>query len=239
MTAKMLTLAQVNSLQTPGKYLDSHGLYLVVTKPEHRYWVYRYQRDGRERTMSFGAVGVVTLAMARQRHLDARRKLADGIDPLEERQQQAEEKAVPTLAQAAAEYISVHRAGWRSEKHAKQWTQTLAKHVLPKLGTKPVDAIDGAAILSVLNPIWRTRTQSASRIRNRLELILDYCEAKGWRPGSNPARWKGHLKTLLPAVAKLHRPKHHAACRGPRRRNSWRSSGPRTGCPSGASSSAS
>jgi integrase len=211
MTAKMLTIAQVNALQVPGKYLDQHGLYAVVTKPGQAYWMFRYQRDGRERAMSFGSVGVVTLAMARQRHLDARRKLADGIDPLEERQQQDEAKAVPTLAQAAAEYISAHRAGWRSEKHAKQWDQTLARHVLPRIGAKPVDQIDGAAILSVLNPIWRTRTQTAARIRNRLELILDYAEAKGWRSGANPARWKGHLRTLLPAVAKLHRPKHHAA----------------------------
>jgi integrase len=154
----------------------------------------------------------VSLAEAREAARDARRLVRDGKDPIAERRASRATKAkAKTVEEAGRAHIEARRAGWRNEKSAEQWEQSLATYVYPVIGDMKVGAVEVADVLRVLAPIWTEKPETASRVRNRLELIFDAAKALGWRSGENPARWRGHLDKLLPARAKVARVEHFAA----------------------------
>jgi len=205
--ATPLTARQV-STKGPGVYGDGNGLYLYVTETG-RSWQFRYQIAGsKRRNMGIGSVTKVTLAKAREIARELQTKVADGIDPIDERRQQRGEAAavptdLPTFQDCAEACVASKRSEWRAGKHVKQWEQSLAKHVYPGIGHIPVRDITVDHVLLVLEPIWNSIPETASRIRNRIETILDYAVGKRWRPADdiNPAIWGGRLKILLGKVA--------------------------------------
>src|SRR5262249_45868419 len=179
-------------------------------------WVYRYMLNKRAREMGLGPLALYGLSEARAKALDARRLRHEGIDPIEARRATRAEarldaaKAI-TFQQCADAYIAAHRAGWRNAKHAAQWEATLATYAAPLIGGLPVQAIDTALVMKVIEPLWRTRPDTASRVRGRLEVILDWARVRGYRAAENPARWRGHLDKLLPGRRKIRRVEHHSA----------------------------
>jgi integrase len=211
-----LSAQAVQQARQPGSYPDGVGLYLHVSPGGSRSWIYRFMLAGREREMGLGGFPTVTLAEARLKAADARKLRASGIDPIEaKRAQQAaallEAAKALTFKSAAASYIAAHRSGWRNTEHAHQWDATLSSYVYPVLGVLPVGAVDTALVLQALEPIWTTKTETAARVRGRIEAVLDWAKARGYRNGENPARWRGHLDKLLPAQSKLAPLTHHAA----------------------------
>ena len=199
-------------------YADGGGLYLQVSAARTKSWIFRYRMNGRKtpRDMGLGPVHTVTLAEAREKARDARKLILDGVDPVEakraRKQAQALEAASAMVFKDCAEkYIAAHRAGWSNAKHANQWTSTLETYAYPVFGSLPVASIDTALMMKVLEPIWTTKTETASRVRGRIEAILDWATARGFRVGENPARWRGHLDKLLPARSKVQKVKHHKA----------------------------
>jgi integrase len=204
------------TVSKPGMHADGSGLYLHVTDSGARSWIYRWKRDGRCRDMGLGSLGDVGLAEARELATDARRMVRQGGDPIEARKaaRAASRLAAArslTFRQCAEAYIVSHKAGWRNPKHAAQWPSTLATYVNPIFGDLPVQAIDVGLVMKVLRPIWETKTETASRVRGRIESVLDWATASGHRQGENPARWRGHLENLLPKKSKVRRVEHHAA----------------------------
>ena len=194
----------------PGRHSDGtvKGLMLVVRDSATRSWVLRYQIGGRRRDMGLGPYPEVGLAEARERALDARRLLKrDGRDPLAERGR----AKIKTFKEAAEALIESKRSGWRNAKHAAQWGSTLGTYAYPKLGALDVKVVDTTAVLDVLRPIWASKTETASRLRQRIEAVLDYATAIKVRSGDNPARWRGHLDHLLPKPSSVRAVKHHAA----------------------------
>jgi integrase len=196
-----------------GYHHDGGGLYLQVregTSGLTRSWVLRYTRHGKARIMGLGPLNVLGLADARGRAIEARKLLLDGLDPIETRDahRAAHRVAVATtmtFGQAAAAYIASHEAGWRNLKHAEQWRATLATYAHPVLGNLPVASVDTGLVMKVLEPIWTAKPETANRVRGRIESILDYAAARGYRQGENPARWRGHLDNLLAAPNKTKR----------------------------------
>lgn len=191
----------------PGRHGDGRGLFLYVKPSGARSWVLRYQVQGRRRDLGLGAFPDVSLAMARDRATEARRLIAEGEDPIA-RKQQAKPK---TFRDAALELIESKRPGWKNAKHAAQWTSTLETYVFPKIGRVQVAKVETADVVSVLMPIWSSKPETTSRIRQRIEAVLDYASALGIRKGDNPARWRGHLDHLLPKPTKVRAIKHHPA----------------------------
>jgi integrase len=211
-----LTPAKVKNASKPGLYGDGGGLWLSVGPTGGKSWLFRFMLNGKAREMGLGALHTIGLAEARERAQAARRLCLDGIDPLGMRQAEkarraAEAAAAITFRAAAAMYIKAHRAGWRNEKHAWQWGATLEAHVYPVIGDLSVAAVDTGHVTRVLEPIWTTKAETAARVRGRIESVLDYAKAMGWRTGENPARWKGHLDNTLPARSKVAKVEHHAA----------------------------
>jgi integrase len=215
-----LTVKQVAALKEPGRYLDERGLYLQVTKAGVRSWLLRYERGGRERAMGLGPVSDFTLDEARERARKARQLLKDGIDPLDarkaERARQATEAARVaaanvTFKECAEQYHRFHSRKWANVKHAAQFLSTLERYVYPTLGKLPVAAIDKALVIKAIEPIWFTRTETASRVRGRIEAVLDFARTRGYRAGDNPASWDGNLVHVLPARGTIAKVKHHAA----------------------------
>jgi integrase len=200
----------------PGMYADGGGLYLRVTPEGARNWVLRYMLNRRPRWMGLGPVKLYSLAEARARALDARRKRHEGIDPIEARRaerarQRLEAAKAVTFQEGAESYIASHKAGWRNEKHKYQWAATLSTYAYPVIGALPVQAVDTGLVLKVLQPIWTTKSETASRVRQRIENVLDFAKVRGWRDGENPARWRGHLDKLLPARSRVRQVEHLAA----------------------------
>ena len=200
----------------PGMYGDGAGLYLQVTGDGAKSWIWRYSLHGKGREMGLGSLSAISLADARTKAAECRRLRQDGIDPIEARKAQRQQAALDaakalTFKEAAETYIAAHGAGWRNAKHASQWTNTLATYAEPVLGKLSIQAIDTDLALKVLQPIWKTKPETASRVRGRIEAILDWAKVRGLRQGENPARWRGHLDHLLPARSKVRRVKHHAA----------------------------
>jgi len=213
--ARGLTAKAVETLDK-GYYADGGGLYLQVTENGGRSWVFRYQRNGKRHDMGLGPVYLVGLAEARRLTLECRRCLFEGIDPLERKRSRVLAAAVQaaktiTFREAAEQYIAANHQAWRSRDHHARWEGTLRDWVYPVLGTLPVQAIDVALVMKVLEPIWHKMPESASRIRGRIETVLDWATVRGYRQGENPARWRGHLDKLLPRVSKIRKAKHHAA----------------------------
>jgi integrase len=199
--------------RVPGHYTDGNGLVLHVVAPSRRYWVFRYKRDGRERSMALGNADLLSLAEARKLHAEARLLLARGVDPLDARRQAKAQRAKTiSFSDAASAFIDAHRSSWRG-RGASQWRQCMADHVLPVFGRKPVGDVSIEDVLRALRPIWQTRTPTAVIVRSRIEMVLDYARAHGWRAADagNPATWRGNLRSLLPPPARLHTVAHHAA----------------------------
>ena len=211
-----LSAAKVRTAK-PGRYGDGNGLYLFVRQSgaerAMRAWVFRYRMPGgRMREMGLGSADLVPLADVRVKAADLTRKVRAGIDPLAERDAiKAEAGAAMTFDAVATAYVAAHEAGWRNAKHRQQWKNTLATYAAPVLGNLPVATVDTGAVMRVLEPLWREKTETASRVRGRIESVLDFAAARGWRTGDNPARWRGHLDNLLPAPSKVAKVQHHAA----------------------------
>jgi integrase len=207
-----LTARSVAVLKESGYYHDGAGLYLRIGRAGGRSWVFRYRRRKRLREMGLGSAIALSLASARASAAQAREVLAKGKDPIEERRAaQTAEGEIPTFSAAAASYIAAHTAGWKGGKHTDQWTNTLATYAEPVIGAYRVDTIGTDDVLRILTPIWVSKTETATRVRQRVESVLnaEYARLRIDRP--NPARWKGHLDSLLPKPRKLKKIKHHPA----------------------------
>jgi integrase len=218
------TLHRLSSLKVKnapvGMHCDGGGLYLQCTKGAdgsiRRSWLFRFAVDGRDRQMGLGSVQEVSLADARQTAAECRKLRQGGIDPLEYRKAEHAHAALQaakamTFNECCEAYIKAHAAGWRNAKHHQQWRNTLRTYCGPVFGKLSIQAIDVTLVLKVLEPIWSIKPETASRLRGRIEAILDWAKVRGLRAGENPARWRGHLDHLLPARAKVRRVKHHAS----------------------------
>ena len=197
-------------------YADGAGSHLQVTGAGAKSWIYRFSLRGKAREMGLGSLFALGLSEARIKASECRALRQEGVDPIDARKVRREQAALheaKSLAfkEAAATYIASHRAAWRNAKHAAQWENTLATYAQPVIGPLSIQSIDTALVLKVLEPIWRVKPETASRLRGRIETILDWAKVRGLRQGENPARWRGHLDHLLPARSKVRRVKHHAA----------------------------
>lgn len=197
-------------------YSDGAGLYLQVTGAGAKSWIYRFSLAGKAREMGLGSLAAVSLSEARIKASECRRLREEGVDPIEARKARRLHAALDaaktlTFKEAAASYIASHRMGWRNAKHAGQWENTLSTYAEPVIGALSIQSIDTTLVLKVLEPIWKAKSETASRLRGRIEAILDWAKVRGLRQGENPARWRGHLDHLLPARSKVRRVKHHAA----------------------------
>ena len=209
-----LTALGVQKCSKPGYHADGAGLYLQVSRGGGKSWVFRYMLRGKSREMGLGSH--ISLDLARQKATVARAMLAEGIDPIDARDAQNQKQALEqarskTFAECAEAYIKAHRTGWRNAKHGAQWEATLNTYATPLFGSLPIQAIDTALVMKVLEPIWTEKTETASRVRGRIESVLDWAKVRGYRAGENPARWRGHLDKLLPRRSKVAKVKHHAA----------------------------
>ncbi len=211
-----LSAKTVEKMKDPGYHCDGGGLYLQVSATASKSWIFHYTRHGKSREMGLGSERDVSLAEARTKAADARRQLAGGIDPLAAREgHEAREKlqkaGTITFAECAKKFIAAHKAGWRNGKHVEQWQKTLATYAGPVIGELAVKDIDTALVLRILEPIWSKKPETASRVRGRVERILDYARVRGYRAGENPARWRGHLEQLLPSALNRKIREHLAA----------------------------
>ena len=217
--AGKLNARQVETLTEPGRYSDGGNLYLSITPNGGKRWVFAYRgapKPGSKNNryeMGLGSAGPngVSLKEARTKAAEARRQLSAGVDPLAEKRDTAKaERTIPTFGAFADQYIATHKTKFRNDKHVAQWETTLGEDYCRAIRPKPLNEIDTGAVLAVLQPIWSKTPETASRLRGRIENILDAARAMGFRDGPNPATWRGHLKALLPARQKLTRG-HHAA----------------------------
>ena len=215
-TIGKLTALAVSHAKRRGYYGDGGGLFLQVSASGSKSWVFRFKEAGRLREMGLGPLHTIGLADARQRAQDCRKLRLDGKDPIEARRSERmntrlDAAKAMTFRACAERYIAAHKAGWRNAKHAAQWTATLTTYVYPFFGALPVQAVDVGLVLKAIEPIWTTKPETAGRVRGRIESILDWATARGYRKGDNPARWRGHLENLLPKRSKVRRVRHHAA----------------------------
>lgn len=216
--AKELGPLAVSKLNTPGLYFVGGvaGLALQVLPTGGRTWVLRATMSGRRRDMGLGGFPDVPLADARAAARNARELIRTGKDPIEEARAAASAKLASrakdlTFREAAAAYIAAHETGWRNAKHAAQWKSTLTTYAYPQIGSLLVRDVELTHVLSILEPLWSTKTETASRLRGRIEQVLDWATARGHREGLNPARWRGHLDKLLARPSKVTRVTHRAA----------------------------
>jgi integrase len=209
---RQLTNKQIAALAKPGHYRVDRNLYVQVSPTGTKAWLFRYMLDGRSHGLGLGSLELVDQDEALAAALAFRRMLRDGKDPLTERRgARMRSAAAITFNTCAERYIAAHAAGWRNGTHRQQWEGTLTTYAYPVIGDLPVAAINTGLVMQILEPIWAMRTTTASRVRNRLENILDWATARGYRTGENPARWRGHLDHLLPAPGKVAPIEHHDA----------------------------
>jgi len=222
--AERVTALFVRHVDRPGRYSDGRNLYLQVRKSSrteptatvNKSWVFRYERFGKDTWMGLGPYPDVSLRDAREFAARARKQLLKGIDPLadkraHQRAARAEHDDRLTFAECAEHYVESQAPGWSNPKHIDQWRNTLKKLAGPIIGRLPVDQVDTALVMRCIEPIWTTRTETASRLRGRIEAVLDWATVRGYRKGDNPARWRGHLDKLLPRPSQVARVKHHPA----------------------------
>ncbi|WP_207974429.1 site-specific integrase [Parafrankia sp. BMG5.11] len=208
----------------PGIHADGNGLYLQVKGQGTKSWIFRYQVNGRRREMGLGSASVLPIAVARAEAARLRAMVANKVDPLEVKksaaiQQQEAQAAVAreavlegkTFRVAATTYIAAQEAGWRNLKHRQQWENTLKTYAYPVIGDLAVRDIEVGHVLAVLQPIWSTKPETASRVRMRIEAVLNSAKLMGWRSGENPAVWRGGLEAVLPRTSKVRRVRHHPA----------------------------
>lgn len=214
--AYKLTALQVAKAKNAGLYGDGAGLWLQVSDTGTKSWIYRFMLNGKNRWMGLGSVLDVSLEEARNRAAAARSKVREGIDPIDEKHvaksviRAAVAKAI-NFDKAAEEFIKSKSAEWKNAKHKDQWTNTLATYASPTIGNLDVALIDTAHIIKILGPIWADKTETATRLRGRIESVLDWATVNEYRKGDNPARWKGHLDKLLANPSKVAKVEHHPA----------------------------
>ncbi len=213
-----LSARTVVTKKHPGLHCDGGGLYLQIAPSGSKTWIFRYRSPitKKLRYMGLGSTYAVGLPKARTKAAAQRGLLSNGLDPIKARNEESARKAMEaaraiTFAECAIIYIESHKAGWKSAKHTDQWTETIKTYCGPVIGNLPVQAVDTGLVLKVLEPIWAKKPETASRLRGRIENILDWARARGHRDGENPARWKGHLNQLLPALARKSRVRHQPA----------------------------
>jgi integrase len=224
-TAKGVAAAKhPGGVDRPVRIGDGGGLYLQITKAGSKSWVFRYRLRGRDREMGLGSAdpdgknGGVTLAEAREKASAARRMLRGRLDPLDHREteraaEEAEEAAkqvsLRTFQEVAESMLVEKESGWSNPKHRAQWEATLKSYAYPSIGSADILAISTDDVLTVLRPLWSRTPETASRLRGRIEAVLDFAKVRGWRQGENPARWRGHLAEVLPKPGKVKRVEHH------------------------------
>lgn len=209
-----LKISHLYKIGQAGKYNDGGNLLFRVTAAKNANWVFRYAKQGIERSIGLGGYPIISLQEARKKAEQYRALIAKGIDPLEAKRTQQLQQAeallkLKTLKEASLDYINTHRPTWRNAKHAAQWLSTLNSYAFPISGNKPLCEVTTDDIVSILSPIWRDKPETASRLRGRLECILDWAKTRNYREGENPARWRGHLEYLLPKKVRLK--KHYNA----------------------------
>ena len=201
-------------------WCDGSGLYLQCTASANgnirKSWIFRYAAKGRERQMGLGPLDAVSLVEAREKAANCRRLHLAGVDPIEHRAAARMQAALDaakamTFDDCRDAYIKAHAAGWRNAKHRQQWESTLKTYCTPVFGKVSVQAVDVALVMKAVEPIWTAKPETASRLRGRIESVLDWAKVRGLRTGDNPARWRGHLDHLLPATDKVRKVKHHSA----------------------------
>ena len=201
-----LSSKAVNAAKDAGRYSDGGGLYLKVFKGGSNSWVFMWAQSGKRREMGLGPAPDISLKNAREKAAKMREQVQAGLDPIAERAQQHE----PTFLDCALAYIEAHEKKWKSEKHIYQWRHTLTVYAKP-LHRLKVSQVTTPHVLEVLKPIWMDKHETATRLRSRIEAVLDYATAMHWRTGMNPAIWRGNLKSLLPTISKAKRVVHHKA----------------------------
>jgi integrase len=212
-----LTEQTIRRLREPRLHADGGGLYLDAKHPPHRSWIVRYSRGGKTRELGIGPYPRITLAEARRRRDAALALLDQGIDPVDKRReerlaQRVEKVRTPTFRQCAERHADAQSQAWRSLKHAQQHRASLARFVYPRIGDLPIDQIDTGKVLEVIEPLWMAgKVETGSRVRGRIEAVLSWAKVRGYRAGENPARWRGHLDSLLPARGKAQPAQHFRA----------------------------
>jgi len=215
-TVQQLTAFGVARAKEPGYLGDGGGLYLQVSGSGSKSWIFRFALAKRRREMGLGPYPEVSLAQAREAAASARSWLKAGKDPIEARvaereRQRLEAARSVTFDQAAEQFISGHEGGWKNEKHRQQWRNTLKTYGSPKIGWLSVGDVGTSEVIGILERIWGTKPETASRLRGRIERILDWAKVRGYRQGENPARWRGHLDKVFAAKGKVRKVKHHEA----------------------------
>jgi integrase len=203
------------TIKHPGMHGDGGGLYLQIKNVRSKSWIFRFERGGRVRDMGLGSCATITLVEAREIAREQRKLLLEGLDPIEERNARiaknlAGTAATVTFDAAVQAYLRQHHAGW-TPRHARQWMSTLTTYASPTIGRVPVRDVTTAHVMRVLEPIWRTKTETAARVRGRIEQVLDWAKVSGFRSDENPARWRGHLDNLLAARNKVRTVRHFSA----------------------------
>jgi integrase len=211
-----LSVKELVNKKEAGDYCDGGGLYLQVSDSGSKSWIFRYTLNGKNRHMGLGPFHTVSLADARQAAVLCRQSLLKKIDPISARdaehaRQSLEEARSMTFSECATAYIKTHRSSWKNAKHADQWANTIKTYCGPMIGPLSVQEVDTGLVMKVLEPIWTEKPETASRLRGRIESVLDWATVSGYREGDNPARWRGHLENLLPSLNKKLRVKHHPA----------------------------
>ncbi|MCC8432115.1 tyrosine-type recombinase/integrase [Reyranella aquatilis] len=212
-----LTSAQVNKVARgsepgPAKLFDGEGLFLKITAARTASWVFRFERNGTRREIGLGSLSAIGLSDAREIASEHRRTVAMGGDPVSTRQAATQAAAdAMTFDDAVTEFIAAHEPSWKNPKHRQQWRNTLTTYASPVIGALALPAITADHVAKIITPLWSSKPETASRLRGRLERVLDWAKARGLRDGENPARWRGHFALMLPPKRTVHRVEHHAA----------------------------
>jgi hypothetical protein len=214
MATEKLTIAKVEAARRPGLLNDGGGLYLSVRAADSKSWKFRFTFGGRQRWMGLGSLDTLNLREAREKARECRKLVAQGIDPIDHRRSEravAATKRMMSFRDAALAYIEAHEDGW-TPAYARQWREHFGTYVFPKIGALPMQAANNTdVVLSVLEPLWKTRTETAWRIRAGMEKIIDWAKFRGFCTGENAARWKGHLELQLARPGQLRSVRHHPA----------------------------
>lgn len=218
-----LTALEIKNAK-PGMHADGGGLYLHVGKAGNASWIFRFQLNKRRREMGLGSLSALSAVEARAKAAELKAMVGRGTDPLELKQTLQEQEAqalasqrqeealdVATFQRVTEKHLALKESGWRNAKHRQQWESTLKTYAYPVIGDLPVRDVKIRHVLQVLEPIWSTKPETASRVRMRIEAVLNSARALGWRTGENPALWRGNLDALLPPRSKVRRIKHHPA----------------------------